>query len=154
MEVSQNINKLFYPWMMVLHEHLQCKTLLLEDCHCLSWQRNQDQNRTEMALALAPSIKSNHFSVKPTLNQRFSWHKAELSPSSLCIHSLHFQHKHLPKFWPYVSHRKHSFLGKRIFMKLYFFNEMFKVRLGGAQGNLVWWKMPLPMAEGLQLDGV
>ena len=30
--------------------------------------------------------------------------------------------------------------------------EMFKARLDGALSNLVWWKVSLPIAEGLELD--
>jgi len=30
--------------------------------------------------------------------------------------------------------------------------EVFKARLDGALSNLVWWKMPLLMAEGLEPD--
>jgi len=30
--------------------------------------------------------------------------------------------------------------------------EVFKARLDGALSNLVWWKVSLPMAGGLQLD--
>ena len=29
---------------------------------------------------------------------------------------------------------------------------VFKARLDGAGSNLVWWKVPLPMAGGLELD--
>jgi len=29
--------------------------------------------------------------------------------------------------------------------------EMFQARLDGALSNLVWWKVPLPMAGGLEL---
>ena len=29
---------------------------------------------------------------------------------------------------------------------------VFKVRLDGALSNLVWWKVSLPMAAGLELD--
>ena len=32
------------------------------------------------------------------------------------------------------------------------FLEEFKARLDGALSNLVWWKMSLPMAGGLELD--
>jgi len=31
---------------------------------------------------------------------------------------------------------------------------VFKARLDGALSNLVWWKMSLLMAEGLELDGL
>ena len=31
--------------------------------------------------------------------------------------------------------------------------EVFKARLDGASGNLVWWRVSLPMAGGLELDG-
>jgi len=31
---------------------------------------------------------------------------------------------------------------------------VFKARLDGALSNLVWWKMSLSMAGGLQLDGL
>jgi len=31
--------------------------------------------------------------------------------------------------------------------------EVFKARLDGALSNLVWWKMSLPMARGLELGG-
>jgi len=31
---------------------------------------------------------------------------------------------------------------------------VFKARLGGALSNLVWWKVSLPMAGGLELDGL
>jgi len=30
--------------------------------------------------------------------------------------------------------------------------EVFKARLDGALSNLVWWKVSLPMAGGLELD--
>lgn len=30
--------------------------------------------------------------------------------------------------------------------------EVFKARLDGALGNLVWWEVSLPMAGGLELD--
>jgi len=30
--------------------------------------------------------------------------------------------------------------------------EVFKARLDGASSNLVWWKVCLPMAGGLELD--
>ena len=30
--------------------------------------------------------------------------------------------------------------------------EVSKARLDGALGNLVWWEMSLPMAEGVKLD--
>ena len=30
--------------------------------------------------------------------------------------------------------------------------EVFKARLDGALGNLVWWKVSLPMAEGLEQE--
>ena len=32
--------------------------------------------------------------------------------------------------------------------------EVFKARVDGALSSLVWWKMSLPMAEGLELDGL
>jgi len=32
--------------------------------------------------------------------------------------------------------------------------EVFKIRLEGAWSNLVWWKVSLPMAGGLELDGL
>jgi len=32
------------------------------------------------------------------------------------------------------------------------FLEVFKARLDGALSNLVWWKLSLSMAEGLELD--
>jgi len=34
------------------------------------------------------------------------------------------------------------------------FLEVFKARLDGALSNLVWWKLSLPMAGGLELDGL
>ena len=30
--------------------------------------------------------------------------------------------------------------------------EVFKARLDGTLGNLVWWRVSLPMAGGLELD--
>jgi len=32
------------------------------------------------------------------------------------------------------------------------FLEVFEVRLDGALSNLIWWKVSLPMAEGLEID--
>ena len=32
--------------------------------------------------------------------------------------------------------------------------EVFKARLDGALGNLVWWEVSLPMAEGAEPDGL
>jgi len=32
--------------------------------------------------------------------------------------------------------------------------EIFNTRLDGALSNLVWWKMSLPMAGELELDGL
>ena len=31
---------------------------------------------------------------------------------------------------------------------------VFKARLGGALGTVVWWKVSLPMAGGLELEGL
>lgn len=30
--------------------------------------------------------------------------------------------------------------------------EVFKARLDGALGNLVWWELSLPMAEGVETN--
>ena len=32
--------------------------------------------------------------------------------------------------------------------------EVFKARLDGALGSLVWWEVSLPMAGGLELDSL
>lgn len=32
--------------------------------------------------------------------------------------------------------------------------EMFKAKLDGALGNLVWWEVSLPMASKVELDGL